>query len=98
MQRWENGSIKTLRYENIVKLAEALETTPSYLMGWEDFDVYHYDEEGKKFIAEKEELHRMVDEASEQQITLIELLLKLPTPQLEALALLTARSRDDTEL
>ena len=36
VQRWESGSIKTLRHERIVKLAEALDVTPSYLMGWDD--------------------------------------------------------------
>ena len=36
VQRWENGSIKTLRHESIVKLAEVLDVTPAYLMGWEE--------------------------------------------------------------
>ena len=36
VQRWESGSIKTLRHERIVKLAEVLDVTPAYLMGWDD--------------------------------------------------------------
>lgn len=39
VQRWESGNIKTLRHERIVKLAEALDVTPSYLMGWDDEQV-----------------------------------------------------------
>lgn len=38
VQRWETGNIKTLKLENLSALAEALETTPAYLMGWEDED------------------------------------------------------------
>lgn len=36
VQRWENGSIKTLRHESIVKLADVLDVSPSYLMGWQE--------------------------------------------------------------
>lgn len=35
VQRWESGNIKNLRHERIAALADALETTPSYIMGWE---------------------------------------------------------------
>lgn len=34
-QRWESGNIKTIKYETIEILADALNCTPSYLMGWE---------------------------------------------------------------
>lgn len=36
VQRWESGEIKDMRKNKLVLLARALETTPSYLMGWED--------------------------------------------------------------
>lgn len=39
VQRWESGSIKTLRHDRIVKLAEVLDVSPSYLMGWDDESV-----------------------------------------------------------
>ena len=35
-QRWESGNIKTIKYETIEVLADALKCTPQYLMGWED--------------------------------------------------------------
>lgn len=38
VQRWETGNIKTLKLENLSALAAALETTPAYLMGWEEED------------------------------------------------------------
>lgn len=36
VQRWESGEIKDMRRDKLVALARALETTPAYLMGWED--------------------------------------------------------------
>lgn len=36
IQRWESGEIKNVRRDKIAKLANALETTPAYLMGWEN--------------------------------------------------------------
>lgn len=36
IQRWESGEIKNVRHDKITKLSDALETTPSYLMGWEN--------------------------------------------------------------
>lgn len=35
VQRWESGEIANVRRDKIVKLAQALKTTPAYLMGWE---------------------------------------------------------------
>ena len=34
--RYESGEIKNLRRDKIKKLADALFTTPAYLMGWEE--------------------------------------------------------------
>ena len=36
IQRWESGEIKNQRRDKIVKLAQALQTTPANLMGWAD--------------------------------------------------------------
>lgn len=35
VQRWESGNIKSLKMKNLTAIAQALDTTPSYLMGWE---------------------------------------------------------------
>ncbi len=36
VSRWESGEIKNLRRDKIAALAEVLEVSPGYLMGWED--------------------------------------------------------------
>lgn len=36
VRKWETGMIANMRRDKIAKLAEALHTTPGYLMGWEE--------------------------------------------------------------
>lgn len=36
VRKWETGMIANMRRDKIYALAEALHTTPAYLMGWED--------------------------------------------------------------
>lgn len=36
VRKWETGQIANMRRDKIAKLAEALHTTPAYLMGWEE--------------------------------------------------------------
>ena len=36
VRKWESGYIENMRRDKIAKLAEALNTTPAYLMGWEE--------------------------------------------------------------
>lgn len=43
LQRYESGGIKNIPLSRLDALAEALNTTPSYLMGWED-DPLNYDD------------------------------------------------------
>lgn len=38
VQKYESGNVENLKRTKILQLAEILESTPSYLMGWEDFD------------------------------------------------------------
>ena len=38
VRKWESGMIANMRRDKIAKLAEALNTTPAYLMGWEEED------------------------------------------------------------
>jgi transcriptional regulator with XRE-family HTH domain len=35
VQRYESGEIKNIKHTTIVRLAEILHTTPTYLMGWD---------------------------------------------------------------
>jgi len=36
VRKWENGMIANMRRDKIAKIANALEVSPGYLMGWED--------------------------------------------------------------
>lgn len=36
VRKWENGIIANMRRDKISKIANALNCSPSYLMGWED--------------------------------------------------------------
>jgi len=36
ISRWESGNIRNMRRDKLVSLAQALATTPDYLMGWVD--------------------------------------------------------------
>ena len=38
VQRYESGEIKNIKRSTVAKLAEALDTTPAFLMGWEPKD------------------------------------------------------------
>lgn len=40
LQRYESGTIKNLPADKLSLLAAALETTPSYLMGWNEIDCH----------------------------------------------------------
>lgn len=36
VRKWETGYIKNMRSDKIKRVAEALQVTPAYLMGWEE--------------------------------------------------------------
>ena len=36
VSRWESGNISNMRRDKIAKLADALHTTPAYILGWSD--------------------------------------------------------------
>ena len=38
MQRYESGKIKTIPYDTLTVIADALETSPAILMGWLEYD------------------------------------------------------------
>ena len=39
VKKWETGMIANMKRDKIALLAQALHTTPAYLMGWEDNNV-----------------------------------------------------------
>ncbi|EFE47660.1 hypothetical protein HMPREF0863_00300 [Erysipelotrichaceae bacterium 5_2_54FAA] len=42
VQRWESGEICNVRRDKIAKLANALQTTPAYLMGWDENEISYF--------------------------------------------------------
>lgn len=50
LQRYESGAIKNIPLSRVEDLASALQTTPEYLMGWND-DPYDYDKDKDSRIA-----------------------------------------------
>ena len=49
--RYENGSIENMPAKVLQDIADALETTPAYLMGWDD-DPYNYEEDPDSVLSE----------------------------------------------
>ena len=38
VKRWESGEIVDIKRDKVVKLAQAVHTTPAYIMGWDEED------------------------------------------------------------
>ena len=36
VQKYEKGTVKNIKRENLIKLAKLLNTTPEYILGWEE--------------------------------------------------------------
>ena len=36
IQKYEKGTVTNIKRDSLIKLAQILETTPEYLLGWED--------------------------------------------------------------
>ena len=94
----EKGKVD-LSQSKIYAFAHALDTSVEYIMGWDEIpvDAYMYNEKANQIQKKRMELHQMIDEAPEAQLNLLDILLNLSASQLEALAILTAQSRDVSE-
>lgn len=66
VRKWETGEIKNMRRDKIAKLADALHTTPAYLMGWEDDIEKYTDDEIDNAIFEI--FNRLSDEKQKQAL------------------------------
>ena len=68
VRKWETGMIANMKRDKIALLAQALSTTPAYLMGWEEnTHVEHYiqvSEDEQKLL----ELFRLVPENQQQLV------------------------------
>lgn len=73
IQRYESGEIKNVRKDKIKKLADALELSPAYLMGWDETDT----QEEKDSKSGKDDIktiaaHAIDDLTEEEQLKIIE--------------------------
>lgn len=37
IQKYEKGTVKNIKRDSLIKLAQILDTTPEYILGWDDF-------------------------------------------------------------
>lgn len=79
VQRYESGKgIKSIPYETIIKIADILNCTPSYLMGWESEQEYIDGTEEAKLVkkysrlskANKQAVMTLIDNLLEAQSSL----------------------------
>lgn len=83
VRKWETGMIANMRRDKIAMLAEALHTTPAYLMGWEEVPI----EETALFqrmmeeTAEQPAVPEWYNELSEEDKVLVQLIMRLPPSQ-----------------
>ena len=75
VRKWETGMIANMKRDKIASLAKALNTTPAYLMGWE--------EEQKKNDIQADIILRMRTDPLFMSVT--ESLYKLDTEKLESI-------------
>lgn len=69
VRKWETGMIANMKRDKIALLAEALGTTPAYLMGWkEDSETKNSPDEPKLTEGEKKllELFRQIPEDAQK--------------------------------
>lgn len=80
IQKYESGIIPNIPSDKIELLASALETTPAYLMGWEDKQKEASPLTGEDLSPSDKKLMEMLPKLSEDQkkigIALLEALLK----------------------
>jgi transcriptional regulator with XRE-family HTH domain len=77
VRKWETGMIANMKRDKIAALAKALNTTPAYLMGWED------DENNKSPPEKKEKTTPVEDGLSDAQRALIQFARTVPEEKAE---------------
>lgn len=68
IQRYESGEIKNVRRDKIAKLANALDTTPAYLMGWEDVIADEDKEVVNHFLSLGDKLSDGVEDMTQKEL------------------------------
>ena len=84
VRKWETGMIANMKRDKIALLAQALGTTPAYLMGWDDDKKANSPEYTKLSEGEKmwlELYHRLSSDTREILITSLDSFDALPAEQ-----------------
>lgn len=66
VRKWETGYIENMRRDKIAKLAEALKTTPAYLMGWDESSSV--DKPSVSSLREIDELFDSLNEEGQEEL------------------------------
>lgn len=73
VRKWENGIIANMKRDKILKLADALNTSPAYLMGWAEEDDSKIIERKSDILFYYEQLNSLGKQAATEQVRLLTL-------------------------
>lgn len=79
VSRWESGEIENIRRDKIAKLAEILQVTPSYLMGWPEpkkTDSFEDDVPDENYIILSRNAKKLSPEKRKQLLDMARLMFK----------------------
>lgn len=73
VRKWENGIIANMKRDKILKVAEALNTSPAYLMGWNDTNESSVQKKTPEIMSYYEQLNDLGKEIATEQVRLLTL-------------------------
>ena len=97
ISKYELGLVKNPPLDTIGAIADALGVKPAVLCCWEDIPVEYYRVNPKNNEIEKKraELHEMLNEVPESQLTMFDMILRLSTSDRNELATKIEQAPDD---
>lgn len=73
VRKWENGIIANMKRDKILKVAEALNTSPAYLMGWTDTNESSVQKKTPEIMSYYEQLNDLGKETATEHVRLLTL-------------------------
>ena len=83
VRKWENGIIANMKRDKILKVAEALNTSPAYLMGWTDTNESSVQKKTPEIMSYYEQLNDLGKETATEHVRLLTLDKKYTTPNVQ---------------
>ena len=83
VRKWENGIIANMKRDKILKVAEALNTSPAYLMGWSDSTESLAQEKILEIMSYYEQLNDLGKGTATEQVRLLTLDKKYTTTDVQ---------------